>query len=70
MVPVQKLADHGRSHTPQESDVSEFSILIDAHLAADADPDASRRVAVAQRIWAADGPLIDPPLAAEPALAA
>lgn len=38
--------------------------LIDAHLAAYADPDASRRAAAVQRIWAADGQLIDPPLAA------
>jgi hypothetical protein len=44
--------------------MSALSVLIDAHLAAYADPEATRRAAVVQRIWAADGRLIDPPLAA------
>ena len=44
--------------------MSELNALIDAHLTAYADPDASRRATVAQRIWAAGGQLIDPPLAA------
>jgi hypothetical protein len=42
----------------------EFEILIDTHLTAYADPDATRRATVVQRIWAAGGQLIDPPLAA------
>lgn len=44
--------------------MSDLATLIDAHLTAYADPDASRRAAVVQRIWAAGGQLIDPPLAA------
>jgi hypothetical protein len=44
--------------------MSDLAILIDAHLAAYADPDANRRAAAVQRIWAAGGQLIDPPLAA------
>jgi len=44
--------------------MTELAILIDAHLDAYADPDAKRRAAVVQRIWAAGGQLIDPPLAA------
>ena len=44
--------------------MSDLAILIDSHLAAYADPDASRRAAVVQRIWATGGQLIDPPLAA------
>ena len=44
--------------------MSELNALIDAHLAAYADPDASRRAAAVQRIWAAGGQLIDPPAAA------
>ncbi len=44
--------------------MSDLSHLIDAHLAAYADPDATRRAAAVQRIWADDGQLVDPPLAA------
>ena len=44
--------------------MSDLAILIDAYLAAYTDADATRRAAVVQRIWAADGRLIDPPLAA------
>ena len=44
--------------------MSDLTGLIDAHLAAYADPDTARRAAVVQRIWAAGGQLIDPPLAA------
>lgn len=36
--------------------------LVDAHLAAYADPDADRRRATVERIWVADGALVDPPL--------
>jgi len=41
-----------------------LATLIDDHLAAYGDPDAARRAASVQRIWAADGQLVDPPLAA------
>lgn len=41
-----------------------LSTLIDAHLAAYAEPDAQRRAAAVQRLWAPDGQLVDPPLAA------
>jgi hypothetical protein len=44
--------------------MSDLTVLIDAHLAAYTDPEATRRAAVVQRIWAAGGQLIDPPLAA------
>ena len=44
--------------------MSEFATLIDAHLDAYADPDATRRAAVVQRTWAEGGRLIDPPLEA------
>ena len=44
--------------------MSELTTLIDGHLAAYADPDAARRAGVVERIWAASGRLIDPPLAA------
>lgn len=44
--------------------MSDLTALIDAHLAAYADPDAARRAAAVQRVWAQDGRLIDPPLAA------
>jgi hypothetical protein len=40
--------------------MSELAALIDAHLAADADPDARRRVATVQRIRADSGQLVDP----------
>ncbi len=42
----------------------DLTTLVDAHLAAYADPDAHRRAAVVQRVWADDGHLVDPPLAA------
>jgi hypothetical protein len=44
--------------------MSELHTLIDAHLAAYCDPDSARRNAAVQRVWATDGRLIDPPLAA------
>jgi hypothetical protein len=44
--------------------MSDLTTLIDSHLAAYGDPDSTRRAAVVQRIWAAGGQLIDPPLAA------
>ena len=44
--------------------MTDLSHLIDDHLAAYADPDAGRRTATVQRIWAGDGQLVDPPLAA------
>ena len=47
-----------------ENTTADLTALIDAHLAAYADPDATRRAATVQRIWADGGRLIDPPLAA------
>ena len=44
--------------------MSGLSTLIDTHLAAYTDPDATRRAAAVQRIWAEAGQLVDPPLAA------
>ena len=44
--------------------MSELATLIGGHLAAYAEPDAARRTSVVERIWAAGGRLIDPPLAA------
>lgn len=46
------------------SALTALTALVDAHLSAYTDPDASRRTAVVQRIWAASGQLVDPPLAA------
>ncbi len=40
--------------------MSELTVLIDAHLAACGHPDATRRAAVVQSIWAAGGPLMQP----------
>src|SRR5947209_5651902 len=39
--------------------------LIDRYLAAWNEPDPARRAALIEQVWAADGRLIDPPLAAE-----
>ncbi|MDQ2780099.1 MAG: nuclear transport factor 2 family protein [Pseudomonadota bacterium] len=44
--------------------MSDLATLIDAHLFAYADPDAKRRSAAVQRLWAEEGRLIDPPLTA------
>ncbi|MDP9043496.1 MAG: nuclear transport factor 2 family protein [Pseudomonadota bacterium] len=44
--------------------MSDLTSLIDAHLSSYADADAGRRAAVVERIWATDGQLIDPPMAA------
>lgn len=44
--------------------MSDFTALIDTHLAAYTEADAPRRAALVHRIWAASGQLIDPPLAA------
>jgi hypothetical protein len=44
---------------------SALTATVDAYLAAWTEPDAARRAALIERVWAADGRLIDPPLAAE-----
>lgn len=44
--------------------MSDLTSLIDDHLVAYADPDASRRSTTVQPTWADSGQLIDPPLAA------
>lgn len=38
--------------------------LVDTHLAAYCDPDASRRIAAIRDVWSLQGELVDPPLAA------
>ncbi|MDB5861652.1 MAG: hypothetical protein JWQ76_5341 [Ramlibacter sp.] len=38
--------------------------LVDRHLAAYCDPDATRRIAAVREVWNADGSLVDPPLQA------
>jgi len=42
----------------------DHATLVDAHLDAYAEPDTARRSAAIERLWASDGRLIDPPLAA------
>ncbi|MEB0113540.1 hypothetical protein QN397_19720 [Variovorax sp. RTB1] len=44
--------------------MSDFTALIDTHLAAYTEADAPQRATMVHRIWAASGQLIDPPLAA------
>ena len=43
----------------------DLEALIDTHLQAYADADRTRRSAAVARVWAEDGGLIDPPLAAQ-----
>jgi len=42
--------------------MSDITTTIDTHLEAYAETDAARRRALIEKIWAADGQLIDPPL--------
>jgi hypothetical protein len=45
--------------------MSDLEILVDTYLSAWNETDADRRAELVERAWAADGRLIDPPLAAE-----
>jgi len=42
-----------------------LTTTVDTYLSAWTEPDANRRAQLIQQVWAADGRLIDPPLAAE-----
>jgi hypothetical protein len=45
--------------------VSTVTETVDTYLESRNEPDATRRAALIKQVWAADGRLIDPPLAAE-----
>ncbi|MGH2588734.1 MAG: nuclear transport factor 2 family protein [Dehalococcoidia bacterium] len=45
--------------------MSDVTTTIDTYLAAWTEADPARRAALIEQVWAADGRLIDPPLAAE-----
>jgi hypothetical protein len=45
--------------------MSDLTITVDTYLSAYGEPDAARRAELIGRVWAADGRLVDPPLAAE-----
>ncbi len=51
--------------TMMGADAATLSALVEHYLAAWNEPDRDRRAALIARVWAADGRLIDPPLAAE-----
>src|SRR4051812_9324044 len=50
---------------PKEISVDELTTTIDGYLSAWNETDAGRRAELVARVWADDGRLIDPPLAAE-----
>lgn len=45
--------------------VTNLTTTIDTYLVAWTEPDATKRVRLIEQVWAADGRLIDPPLASE-----
>jgi hypothetical protein len=45
--------------------VNDLTTTVDTYLSAYGEPDATRRAELIGRAWAADGRLVDPPLAAE-----
>jgi len=45
--------------------MSDLTTTVDAYLSAYGEPDAARRAELISQVWAADGELVDPPLAAE-----
>ncbi len=45
--------------------MSDISTTIDTYLSAWSEPDATQRAAMIERVWTADGRLIDPPLTGE-----
>jgi hypothetical protein len=49
----------------QGGDMPDLTTTVDTYLAAWNETDPARRAQLIQRVWAADGRLIDPPLAAE-----
>src|SRR5436853_573059 len=42
--------------------MSDLTATIDTHLQAYGEPDASKRADLVQRVWAAEGQLLDPPV--------
>src|SRR4051794_34951485 len=49
----------------RQDSVNDTTTTIDTYLAAWNEPDPARRAGLIEQVWAADGRLIDPPLAAE-----
>ena len=47
-----------------DTSTTDTATLVDMHLAAYCEPDAERRAELVARVWAPDGELLDPPLAA------
>jgi hypothetical protein len=45
--------------------MSDLTTTVDTYLSAYGEPDAARRAELISQVWAADGRLVDPPLAAE-----
>jgi hypothetical protein len=45
--------------------MSDLTTTVDTYLSSYGEPDATRRAELIGRVWAADGRLVDPPLAAE-----
>jgi SnoaL-like domain len=45
--------------------MSDLTTTVDTYLSSYGEPDAARRAELIGRVWAADGRLVDPPLAAE-----
>ncbi len=45
--------------------MSDLTTTVDTYLTAYGEPDKARRAELISRVWAADGRLVDPPLAAE-----
>jgi SnoaL-like domain len=45
--------------------MSNLTTTVDTYLSAYGEPDAARRAELISQVWAADGELVDPPLAAE-----
>lgn len=45
--------------------MSDLTTIVDTYLSAYGERDAARRAELIGRVWAADGQLVDPPLAAE-----
>jgi hypothetical protein len=45
--------------------MSDLTTTVDTYLSAYGEPDAARRAELIGRVWAADGRLVDPPLAAD-----
>jgi SnoaL-like domain len=53
-----------RTDTTEEDEMSDVTATVDTYLSAWSEPDADRRDALVRQVWAPDGTLTDPPLAA------